>query len=255
MLTFSKTKQPHNWVPRGNVKLIEPRSNSASTPIRCSSLRGREKAFTYSQNVRFQIDRVPHFAFPQRNRWQDGQLPGRCQFARGVHGRRRCSKLAALSAGELGERSAKARRSRCPEEVKFQKKWELALEMIDQARAWELTDRIIVAMRLWRRDRVSRRVGEAQLRMQWECSPTREFGLSAATAQIENRSRPGVRQACRTMVSSGFGAQGSCTAGPGWKKVRWRERQQRSASVSFSGRPGCSLPTEFHEAANPGKEI
>src|SRR5260370_10941968 len=32
-----------------------------------------------------------------------------------------------------------------PEEVKFRKKWELALEMIDQARDWELADRIIVA--------------------------------------------------------------------------------------------------------------
>ena len=32
-----------------------------------------------------------------------------------------------------------------PEEVTFRKKWELALEMIDQAREWELTDRIIVA--------------------------------------------------------------------------------------------------------------
>src|SRR5215204_7339768 len=32
-----------------------------------------------------------------------------------------------------------------PKEVKFRKKWELALEMIDQARGWELTDRIIVA--------------------------------------------------------------------------------------------------------------
>jgi SRSO17 transposase len=32
-----------------------------------------------------------------------------------------------------------------PEKVKFRKKWELALEMIDQARGWELTDRIVVA--------------------------------------------------------------------------------------------------------------
>ena len=32
-----------------------------------------------------------------------------------------------------------------PEEVRFRKKWELALEMIDQARGWELTDRILVA--------------------------------------------------------------------------------------------------------------
>ena len=32
-----------------------------------------------------------------------------------------------------------------PEEVKFRKKWELALEMIDEARGWELTDRIVVA--------------------------------------------------------------------------------------------------------------
>jgi SRSO17 transposase len=32
-----------------------------------------------------------------------------------------------------------------PEEVKFQKKWELALEMIDQARGWNLADQIVVA--------------------------------------------------------------------------------------------------------------
>jgi SRSO17 transposase len=32
-----------------------------------------------------------------------------------------------------------------PEDVKFQKKWELALEMIDQARGWNLVDRIVVA--------------------------------------------------------------------------------------------------------------
>jgi SRSO17 transposase len=32
-----------------------------------------------------------------------------------------------------------------PEAVKFQKKWELALEMIDQARGWNLADRIVVA--------------------------------------------------------------------------------------------------------------
>jgi SRSO17 transposase len=31
-----------------------------------------------------------------------------------------------------------------PEDVKFQKKWELALEMIDQAREWNLADRIVV---------------------------------------------------------------------------------------------------------------
>lgn len=32
-----------------------------------------------------------------------------------------------------------------PAEVKFRKKWELALEMIDQARGWGLAERIIVA--------------------------------------------------------------------------------------------------------------
>lgn len=31
-----------------------------------------------------------------------------------------------------------------PEGVKFQKKWELALEMIDQVRGWNLADRIVV---------------------------------------------------------------------------------------------------------------
>src|SRR3974390_1459050 len=36
-------------------------------------------------------------------------------------------------------------RAGIPETVKFRKKWELALEMIDQARGWELTERIIVA--------------------------------------------------------------------------------------------------------------
>src|ERR1700746_2576392 len=32
-----------------------------------------------------------------------------------------------------------------PDGVKFQKKWELALEMVDQVRGWNLADRIVVA--------------------------------------------------------------------------------------------------------------
>ena len=34
-----------------------------------------------------------------------------------------------------------------PEEVVFKKKWELALELLDQVRGWGLADRIVLAMR------------------------------------------------------------------------------------------------------------
>jgi len=41
--------------------------------------------------------------------------------------------------------SIAALRPGIPEDLKFQKKWELALEMIDQVRGWNLADRIVVA--------------------------------------------------------------------------------------------------------------
>jgi len=66
-----------------------------------------------------------------------------------------------------------------PKEVTFRKKWELALEMIDQAREWELTDRIIVAdagygdVTAFREELEKRK-----LRYAVECNPIPEFGLS-----------------------------------------------------------------------------
>ena len=41
-----------------------------------------------------------------------------------------------------------------PEDVKFQRKWELALEMIDQARGWKLADGLLWRMRAMERDGV-----------------------------------------------------------------------------------------------------
>jgi SRSO17 transposase len=62
-----------------------------------------------------------------------------------VHGGRRGIELAAVSAGELDGRAAAASGSRHPQAVKFQKKWKLALEMMDQVRSWQLGDRMVVA--------------------------------------------------------------------------------------------------------------
>ena len=144
-----------------------------------------------------------------------------------------------------------------PEEVKFRKKWELALEMIEQARSnWELPVRIVVA----------------------------DAGYGEVTAfreELENRKLPYVvgvqstmgvwiqppqprklkpKQAGRPPSALHYGKQRPISTkeaaqlARGWKKIRWRQGSKGWLSSRFwAGRVQASHG--FHEGREPGKEI
>ena len=139
-----------------------------------------------------------------------------------------------------------------PEEVEFQKKWELALEMIDHVR-WNLADRIVVAgagygdVTAFREGLESRKLHYA-VEVQsntgvWRKPPRptklkpKQKGRPPSTLHYE-RQRP---------VSAKEAAQRA----PGWKKVRWREGSKGWLESRFwAGRVQPS-----HEGRQAGKEV
>jgi CBS domain-containing protein len=144
-----------------------------------------------------------------------------------------------------------------PEEVKFRKKWELALEMIDQARGWKLTDRIVVAdagygdVTAFREELEKRKLRYA-------------VGVQSTTGVwVEPPSRPRKlkpKQTGRPPSASHYGKQRpvavkeAAQQAQGWKKVRWREGSKGWLESRF-----CAIRVQpshgFHEGRDPGKEI
>ena len=116
--------------------------------------------------------------------------------------------------------SCRSAEARIPEEVEFQK-WELALEMIDQVRGWNLADRVVVAdtgygdVTAFREGLESRNlhyaVGVQSNTGVWE--PPRPRKLKP-----KQKGRPSSALHCgrQRPVSAKEAAQRA----PGWKKVR-----------------------------------
>jgi len=74
---------------------------------------------------------------------------GNCQIAVSVHhvGEQgnRSAGLAAVPAGEWTKDAERRKEAGIPEELVFRKKWELALDIIDQIRDWGLPDQVVLA--------------------------------------------------------------------------------------------------------------
>ncbi len=135
-----------------------------------------------------------------------------------------------------------------PEEVKFRKKWELALEMIDQVRDWELTDRIVVAdagygdVRAFRQELETRKLRYA-------------VGVQSHTGVWVEPPRPRQlkpKQIGRPPSALHDGEQRPASVketaqqARGWKKVRWREGSKGWLESRFwAGRVQASHG--FHE--------
>ena len=143
-----------------------------------------------------------------------------------------------------------------PEDVKFQKKWELALEMIDQARGWKLADRIVVAdagygdVTAFREELEKRQLSYA-------------VGVQSNTGVWVEPPRPRKlkpKQTGRPPTASHYGKQrpvavkDAAQQAQGWKKVRWREGSKgRLESRFWAARVQPSHG--FHEGRNPGKAV
>jgi SRSO17 transposase len=143
-----------------------------------------------------------------------------------------------------------------PEKVKFRKKWELALEMIDQARGWELTDRIVVAdagygdVTAFREELEKRKLRYA-------------VGVQSNTGVWVEPPRPRKlkpKQAGRPPSVLHYGKQRPVSVkeaaqqAQGWKKVRWREGSKGWLESRFwAGR--VQVSHGFHEGREPGKQV
>lgn len=112
-----------------------------------------------------------------------------------------------------------------PDAVVFQPKWQLSLALIDQARAWGLPDRIVVADAGYGdatefRDGLAARglayvVGIAALVGVWPRPP------KAAVPPSGGRGQPPTRYAYGTQRP--VSAQAAVAQATGWKTIRWRQ--------------------------------
>jgi SRSO17 transposase len=143
-----------------------------------------------------------------------------------------------------------------PEQVKFRRKWELALEMIDQAREWGLAARIVVAdagygnVTAFREELEQRNlpyvVGMQSNTGVW-VTPPRPQQL---TPKQTGRPSSALHYGQQRPVSVKEAAQQAL----GWKKVRWREGSRGWLESRFwAGRVRASHG--FHEGRAPGKEV
>ena len=143
-----------------------------------------------------------------------------------------------------------------PEVLKFRKKWELALEMIDQVRGWGLIDRIVVA---------DAGYGDmAEFREELEKRELRyAVGIASNTGIWVEPPRPGplkAKQTGRPPSARRYGKQRPMSVkeaaqhARGWKKVRWREGSKGWLESRFwAARVQASHG--FHAGREPGKQV
>ena len=143
-----------------------------------------------------------------------------------------------------------------PEQVKFRRKWELALELIDQAREWGLAARIVVADAGYgnvtafgeglEQRNLPYAVGVQSNTGVW-LTPPRPRQL---TPQPTGRPSSVLHYSTQRPVSVKEAAQQAA----GWKKVRWREGSRGWLESRFwAGRVRAAHG--FHEGRAPGKEV
>jgi len=141
-----------------------------------------------------------------------------------------------------------------PEEVKFQTKWQLALELIDQARAWGLRCGVVLA---------DAGYGETTEFRQGLESRQLAYAVGIpSTARVWTKP-PRLRKAPgrgrRTTVYQ-YGEKRPCAVGEvaakarGWKQVRWREGSKGWLESRFYA---CRLQPAhgYDEGDPPGKEL
>jgi SRSO17 transposase len=143
-----------------------------------------------------------------------------------------------------------------PDEVKFKKKWELALEMIDQSREWGLASRIVTAdagygdVTAFREGLESRQLSYA-------------LGVQSTTGVWTEPPRPRklkARATGRPPSALHYGKQRPVSVkeaaqhASGWKRIRWREGSKGWLESRFWA--ARVQPSHgFHEGRKVGKEV
>ena len=137
-----------------------------------------------------------------------------------------------------------------PEAVKFRRKWELALELIDQARKWGLAARIVVA------DAGYGNVTAFREALEQRNLPYAVGVQSSTGVWLMRRRQPAGRPA--SALPDGppqpVAVKAAAQQAAGWKQVRWREGSRGWLESRFwAGRVRAAHG--FQEGRAPGKEL
>jgi SRSO17 transposase len=143
-----------------------------------------------------------------------------------------------------------------PEDVQFRRKWELALELIDQARGWGLSDRIVVADAGYG-DVTAFREALEERQLSYAVGVQSDTGVWCAAPRPR---RLPAKQMGRPPTALHYGKQRPIAVkeavqqGAGWKKIRWREGSKGWLQAQFWA--ARVQPSHgFHEGREPGKEV
>jgi SRSO17 transposase len=144
-----------------------------------------------------------------------------------------------------------------PKEVTFRKKWELALEMIDQARSrWELAPRIVVADAGYG-DVTAFREGLETRKLNYAVGVQSTTGVWVEPPQARKlKPQPTGRppSAWHYGKQRPVSVKETAQQAQGWNKVRWREGSKGWLESRFwAGRVQASHG--FHEGRSPGKQL
>jgi len=136
-----------------------------------------------------------------------------------------------------------------PEEIVFRKKWELALEIIDQIRAWGLPDRVVLGDAGYGDGSEFREALERR-KLHYAVGVLPQVGVWLQPPQISplqttGRGRPAT--AARYGDQRPTTAQEAARQAKGWRTIRWREGVKAGWSRA-SGRLACSHPIVIRTA-------
>ena len=143
-----------------------------------------------------------------------------------------------------------------PEEIVFRKKWELALEIIDQIRGWGVPDQVVLADAGYG-DATELREGLDQRGLAYAVGITPQLGvwlkppkLIVPEAKPMGRPPSAVRYGTQRPVM----AQEAARQAKGWKKVRWREGTKGWLESRFWA-ARVQTSHRYQDGKAPGKEV
>ena len=191
-----------------------------------------------------------------RNVRQDGQLPDRSECS--SCGRtRKCTAGWRLYLPESWANDAQRRsKASIPEGIVFRKKWELALEIIDQIREWGLPDRVVLGDAGYG-DGTEFREALERRELNYAVGVLPQVGVwlqppKISPLQTTGRGRPPT--AARYGDQRPTTAQEAARQAKGWRTIRWREGSKGWLESRFWA-TRVQPSHRYQDGRPPGKEV